>query len=153
MRVGNALPLCAGTLSVKPCQQLPRGQMRYRIAPIGGDFAQGHKDKAALAKLGMRDGEAGRRPNATAPRDNVEIKRPIPPATTATSAVGAFDFLELFQQRVGPVFAFDHHDSIGIRAGAGANGATFSNSGAQYCRISARGLPHRVRWLLPMAMR
>jgi hypothetical protein len=102
----EAVPLCAATLLVKPCQQLSRGQMRHRVAPIGGDFAQGREDEAARAEFSMRDGEAGRGPDAAAPRDNVEIKRPIPPTTSGAATVRTFDLIELEQKLIRREIAF-----------------------------------------------
>jgi hypothetical protein len=53
------MPLCASEPSVKSCQQLPRGQMGHRVAPVGGDFDKGGEDEAALAKFGVGDCQAG----------------------------------------------------------------------------------------------
>ena len=91
LRCGKTRALCATTLSVKPCQQLPRRQMRHGIAPVGCNLNDRCEHEFSLAKFGMRDRQSRRRPDAAAPPDNIEVKWPIPPTAAGATTCSAFD--------------------------------------------------------------
>ena len=102
--------------------------MRDRVTPIGRDFAQRRKDKAALAKFGVRDGQGRRCPDAAAPTDNVEIERTIAPTLAGAATRFSLDFLELGEEGGGPELAFDEGNCIGITALRRADGCAFDNA-------------------------
>ena len=98
------------------------------ITPIGRDFDERREDEAALAKFGVRDGEAGRGPYAAAPRYDVEIERACAPAFAGTTARLSLDFLEFDEEGGGLMLAFDEGNCIGITALRRADGCAFDNA-------------------------
>ena len=114
--------LWAGSLAVKACEQLTRGQPRYRVAPAGCDLDQRREDEAARAEGRVRNCQRGRSVCASRPGDDVEVERSASPAASGAATMGAFDGLEAGEQCGWGEVAFDQRNGVGVAAACGAKG-------------------------------
>lgn len=113
--MGDA-PLWARTLAVKAGAQLAGGEMRERVAPISGYPGQRGENEASFAETGVRDRQAGRGVEATAPADNVEIERTRTPALAGAAAGIALDCLEMREELWRCQIAFNNRYDVDVAA-------------------------------------
>lgn len=110
----NPLWVVAGTF-IAGCE-LRNSPAGYRVAPLAGDLCCWLKNKIALAKGGVGDGEAIGGPYPAAPQDDVEIKHARGPAASVSYTEIAFYLLQMGEQGRGHEARFYERGAIGIGA-------------------------------------
>lgn len=132
-----------GSLSGQAGFQLSHILARNRIAPIRYDRACRGKYEVALTKAWMRDNKLAAAPHTAAPKHDIEVEYPVPPAPGSPSPKLALEPLEAREHRLGIILALDQRSGVGKTAPRCAHRSRRDDRRARSDRAERRQFLHR----------